>query len=362
MTSDMFMALIANSPKCKTGFPWTVSSSDTPPQYADKILPKISIITPSFNQGGFIEETICSVLLQNYPNLEFIIIDGGSIDETVEILKKYDKWLYYWVSEPDKGQSDAINKGLERATGTFFNWLNSDDLLAPNALWAIAETILSAPMSTALVGHLGYFDAQKQLKQTFRMPIFPNEIEKTLFFGGMAQPALFWHTETVRALKNVDKRLHYCMDLELWCRYLTTFGTQNITQINAVLAHFRIHEAAKSSQGLKPFVERMAFSQALLSNLRVPKFWIQKLAISETNLPFEKKYDFSNPLFSRQKLIAYLIEYVLRVPDYNYPLSKSLLLWVFSLYNLPLGRRLYFFTLPLRLIYRKWKKISQLGK
>jgi glycosyltransferase involved in cell wall biosynthesis len=101
--------------------------------------PKISIVTPSFNQGQYIEETILSVLSQNYPNLEYIIIDGGSTDDTVEIIKKYESRITYWVSEPDRGQSHAINKGLQKCTGEIFNWLNSDDWYMPGALFDVAN-------------------------------------------------------------------------------------------------------------------------------------------------------------------------------------------------------------------------------
>ncbi|MGP0094512.1 MAG: glycosyltransferase family 2 protein [Xanthobacteraceae bacterium] len=101
--------------------------------------PKISIVTPSYNQGPFIEETIRSVLLQGYPNLEYIIFDGGSKDETVEIIRRYDRWISSWTSKPDRGQVDALNRALPQTTGIVMNWLNSDDLLLPGALVAIAE-------------------------------------------------------------------------------------------------------------------------------------------------------------------------------------------------------------------------------
>ncbi len=345
-------------PKNCLGFPWTVASDGTP-QYISKNLPKISIITPSFNQGMFIEETIRSILLQNYPNLEFIIIDGGSTDETVDIIKKYDKWIAYWVSERDNGQSDAINKGLKQATGVFFNWINSDDLLSPNALWAIAKALIDMPSATAIVGYLGYFKFERHLEWAFRISIFDSELEQTLFFGSMAQPALFLHTETVKLLTGVDERLHFCMDLELWCRYLTTFGLQNIAKTDEILAYFRIQEKAKSSQGIKPYLERIVFLQELLRSLNVSEFWIQKLNLPNTNSSYIKVLNLSKPFVNREKFIAYLIEYILTIPAYDFPLKKSLLLWFFSFSILPLGRRTYFFSLLLRLVYRKNKKSLQ---
>src|SRR5512134_129792 len=114
--------------------------------------PKISIVTPSFNQGKYLERTIRSVIEQDYPNLEYIIIDGGSTDESVEIIRKYEKHLAYWVSEPDRGQSHAINKGFDRATGEIFGWLNSDDWYVPGALKAVAEAFAANPEAGAVVG------------------------------------------------------------------------------------------------------------------------------------------------------------------------------------------------------------------
>lgn len=140
MNDSRFASLVSNQESQS----WTEEMNTTLHHSAVK-LPRISIITPSYNQGQYIEETICSVLSQNYPNLEYIIIDGGSTDQSVEIIKKYQSQITYWVSEPDKGQADAINKGLARITGDWFNWLNSDDILMPNALHNLARMIQANP-------------------------------------------------------------------------------------------------------------------------------------------------------------------------------------------------------------------------
>src|SRR5437016_13438199 len=130
----------------KTGWPWTAGISHLPALRRDHSpWPRISIITPSYNQGRFIEETIRSVLLQGYPNLEYLIIDGGSSDESVEIITKYSPWLAYWVSEKDHGQSDAINRGLRRATGEVVAWLNSDDVPQENSLSTVGHYFAENP-------------------------------------------------------------------------------------------------------------------------------------------------------------------------------------------------------------------------
>ena len=127
-------------PPGKTGWIWTEQSNPLPPKMPDGTeWPRISIVTPSYNQGHYIEETIRSILLQGYPNLEYIIIDGGSTDRSVEIIQKYASFLTYWVSEPDNGQTQAIDKGLAYCTGEIFNWVNSDDFLSRNALATIAS-------------------------------------------------------------------------------------------------------------------------------------------------------------------------------------------------------------------------------
>ena len=121
--------------------------------------PEISVITPSFNQGGFLERTIKSVLDQNYPNLQYLIIDGGSTDDSVSIIKTYESKLAYWVSEPDRGQADAINKGLRRATGEWVAWQNSDDIYYPGVFHQLTKTAELRPEVDLIIGNLMLIDA-----------------------------------------------------------------------------------------------------------------------------------------------------------------------------------------------------------
>src|SRR6266498_4541205 len=133
----------------------------------NKTYPRISIVTPSFNQGQYLEKTILSVLEQNYPDVEYIIIDGGSTDSSVEIIEKYEKYLAYWVSEPDHGQAHAINKGLQRATGDLLAWLNSDDFYMPGALHHFAKEAIARPEDSVFVG-IGHF-VNEQGEVLYRM-------------------------------------------------------------------------------------------------------------------------------------------------------------------------------------------------
>src|SRR5215472_10161327 len=193
-------------PPDKTGWPWTVETppssvlgSNGPPR------PRISIVTPSYNQGDFIEETIRSVLLQGYPNLEYIVIDGGSTDQTIDVIRRYEKWLAYWVSEKDDGQPQAINKGLSRATGELFNWINSDDLLLPGALAAIGsasrrdETIAGAilnfgPGTSQIIENKGLSPARLIAGETN---------------AEYHQPGLWFRSRRIASAGGIDETLNY---------------------------------------------------------------------------------------------------------------------------------------------------------
>lgn len=208
-------------------------------------LPKISIITPSYNQGHFIEETILSVIGQNYPNLEYIIIDGGSTDNTVEIIKKYTDKITYWVSEKDKGQSDAINKGLEKCTGEVFNWINSDDYLEPNSLFEIGKAFQNTEID--VFSGLQRIIQDRTPTNDFWGPTQAyDNWGMTAGYMLNAQPCTFFRLDKIREIGNINPDLHYCMDREMWIRYLMQFGTKKIVNTDKILANFRLHGESKS--------------------------------------------------------------------------------------------------------------------
>lgn len=155
MTSGLKCPSLADLPNPSTGigWPWTEHSAPLPEtQPNGQPWPKITIVTPSYNQGQFLEETIRSILLQGYPNLEYIVMDGGSTDGSIETIQKYEPWIDYWESEPDEGASHAISKGLEKASGMWFNWINSDDVLLPNALETVTRIARLVPEAKWITG------------------------------------------------------------------------------------------------------------------------------------------------------------------------------------------------------------------
>jgi glycosyltransferase involved in cell wall biosynthesis len=209
----------------KTGWPWTEESQQISDTTQDKTpWPKVSIVTPSYNQGRFLEESIRSVLLQGYPDLEYIIIDGGSTDESVEIIKKYEQWLTYWVSEPDRGQSHAINKGLDRSTGQLFNWQNADDVLTPNSLVTTATAMVKYPNVSYAHGYRILIDRNSSvLGNTMDTlgdkPRFaPDLVSSIVTLTGGMQPGCLMRRDLVLEEGKIAENLHYVMDRDILLR------------------------------------------------------------------------------------------------------------------------------------------------
>lgn len=228
-------------PPGRAGWPWTEESPALPDTMPDgRPWPKISVVTPSYNQGQFIEETIRSVLLQGYPNLEHIIIDGGSTDGSVEIIRKYEPWLAYWVSEKDGGQTQAINKGLERCTGELFNWINSDDLLTRGALGVVAREIGDAD---CLAGALQVFTGEVVKPPAVACGYTPSELLLSRNTG-YVQPSTWLRPGNVRDIGLLNPDYQYVFDWELMIRYVLRYP--EVRYVPDILARFRLHEASKT--------------------------------------------------------------------------------------------------------------------
>jgi glycosyltransferase involved in cell wall biosynthesis len=212
--------------------------------------PKISIIVPSFNQGQFIEDTILSIINQDYKQVEIIIIDGGSTDNSVELIKKYESHLNYWVSEKDSGQSEAINKGFEKASGDIITWLNSDDCYEPNALQKVAAAFSSDKDLALLHGKTLLFGANINTKT-----IGVDEdlkIQDYLPYMRFPQPSSFFSKIALQKIMPVNNHLHYAMDFELVVKLLLLgFKTK---QTPERFSRYRMHANSKSNND-RAFIE-----------------------------------------------------------------------------------------------------------
>ena len=207
-------------------------------------LPKISIVTPSFNQGQYLEQTIDSVLSQNYPNLEYFIVDGGSTDNSKEIIENYAKHLTWWVSEKDNGQSHAINKGLSRATGEIINWINSDDYYEPNALKTVAQAFEN-PVINMATFRANVFGLQNRTSRG--TDLYQDILPKAIAYSRIDQPETFFRKSAIDHIGLLNENLHYCMDKEWLLRYFLFFGNQRSISVDSTILNFRYHEDSKST-------------------------------------------------------------------------------------------------------------------
>jgi len=227
-------------------------------------LPMISIVTPSYNQAQFLEETILSVLSQDYPSIEYLIIDGGSTDGSVEIIRKYEDRLAYWVSEPDQGQSQAINKGFQRANGEILAWMNSDDVYCPGAMRAAVDFLRLHPDVALVYGRAELIDGDGATLLPIPWEDFdvPTCITRQRY--PIPQPAAFFRREAVQRVGLLDERLHYCLDWDYWIRI--AMAGLKISKIPQTLARCRLHRDSKTvGELLKPNEEMVAWVDRFFS-------------------------------------------------------------------------------------------------
>ncbi len=213
------------------------------PAVRDSSWPRISIVTPSFNQARFLEKTILSVLNQDYPNLEYIIIDGGSLDGSVEIIKKYERRLAWWVSEPDRGQSAAINKGFAASSGDLLAWLNSDDAYMPGTLQVAGRVFAARPEIDLLYGDTLLIDQNDVLLRELKEVRFS---KRALVHGAvnLVQPNALWRRQAFFQAGALRTDYHYCLDVDLWLRMIGC-GSR-FYHVRRPFALYRLHTDAKS--------------------------------------------------------------------------------------------------------------------
>jgi len=236
------LADLPSPPPNQTGWMWTEERPQLPSIMPDgHPFPRVTIVTPCYNQGRFIEATIRSVLLQGYPNLEYIIIDGGSSDKSVEIIHKYEPWLAYWASEEDRGQAHAINKGLARATGDIYAYLNSDDFYEPDALHACAEAYRNGRQW--IVGRVRCW------QEGVGFWPFP-ELGGTTFARWflscpIPQAGCFWSANLHRETGRFREDLNYIIDYEFWLRFRFIKKIKPFV-IDRPIAVYRLHPQSKT--------------------------------------------------------------------------------------------------------------------
>jgi len=234
---------------------------------------KISIITPSFNQGKYLKRTILSVLNQGFTNLEFMIFDGGSDDDSVEVIEQFQPHVAHWVSEPDRGQAHAVNKGLERAKGDVIGWLNSDDIYYPGALDTVAAYFQEHPDCMFVYGKANYIDPNDRVIGPYRTRKWSySALTRNCY---ICQPSVFFRRSVVDRFGVLDESLQYCMDYEYWlrCGKLAPF-----TYLDVTLSASRLYPENKTLSSRPQILEEAcAMLQRTLGH--VPRRWLGEYAL-----------------------------------------------------------------------------------
>jgi glycosyltransferase involved in cell wall biosynthesis len=240
----------------------------------DRAWPLVTVITPSYNQVQFLEATICSVIQQDYPNLEYLVIDGDSTDGSQGIIRSYADRLAFWLSEKDKGQSHAINKGLARSKGTILGWLNSDDVLKPGTISHVVEVFTQHNEIEVVYGHLDRIDPLGKSVPTPLLPKDKVEFDQhtALMECVVNQPGCFWRRSIMDKVGMLNETLHYGMDYEYWTRML--LAGAKFKRLDTTVAEFRLSASSKtvsqSTQMAKEaisIIDNFLFQPALAHNL-----------------------------------------------------------------------------------------------
>jgi len=271
-------------------------------------LPKISIITPSYNQGQYLEDTILSVLNQNYSNLEYIIIDGGSTDNSVEIIKKYEKHLTYWVSEKDNGMYQAIQKGFGKSTGDIMAWLNSDDMYHPKSLFTVAEIFNQFNNVNWLHGCKSWFDEQGKAVETSLSKKWSKYDYYLGDYKWIQQESVFWRRslwEKAGGCMNID--LKYSGDLELWLRF---FRYEKLYITNALIGGFRYRSDAQMSvlRLDEYLVEANKMLKSEVLDLKTKRI-LKRIQLTNSFISFISKFRIFNQDILRRKYYDKLFEH-----------------------------------------------------
>lgn len=206
--------------------------------------PPITIVTPNFNQGHFLESAIRSVLDQDYAGLEYIVIDGASSDGSVDIIRRYADRLSYWTSEPDGGQTDALVNGFARGTGEIFGWLNSDDLLEPGALREVGQFFAANPHAQAVYGDAVLIDVDAKPIRTKREHSF-NPFIFLYTYNYISQPSMFWRRSLYEAVGGLDRSFNLAMDADLWMRFS---DIAEIHHVRRIWSRERMHPDQKTAR------------------------------------------------------------------------------------------------------------------
>lgn len=239
----------------------------------------VTIVTPSYNQEQFIEETIRSVLAQTYPYIEYIVVDGNSTDGTHRVLERYADVIDRLIIEPDEGQADAINKGFHLATGTLVGWLNSDDILMPGAVEAVAKSFQQHPHGSLFYGDVKAIGEKGNYLYTLKPSQRLTFKQLTNGQGKLVQPGSFYVADLVRQVGGVDKQFYIVMDRDLWSRLLKVGDGWHVGE---QVASFRRHSAAKSSEPPVRYLE-----ETLILNRRFSPDFFSLRTIQTMKLRFQ---------------------------------------------------------------------------